>query len=171
MSKKLGQILTCDANGLIWRTNDPKLVKCKVFTDLSASWREDQKKWLAKYNTKIVEGKIVFGCNFIPTDAPLYFYEDEYQIIEYTKGLITVKELNKIYKKVARQQPKIKKLHNGRYRYEIWRQTGLKEDDNVVVDEVGTFAGPKTANKFAYNLTKLTGVTHYSAEYDATQID
>lgn len=65
----------------------------------------------------------------------------------------------------------MRRLHRGRYRYEIWRATGPRQDDVATVDEVGTFGGPKIADRFANRLTRLTGIQHFSAEYDGSEIN
>jgi hypothetical protein len=77
-------------------------------------------------------------------------------------------ELKKLYEANARPAPTVLRFSDGKYRFEIWRVTGPGEDDQVTVDEVGTFAGERAAQAMAQRLTNESGYEHITAEYDAS---
>jgi hypothetical protein len=73
------------------------------------------------------------------------------------------------YRKLRRPKPKVLRKTRGRYRYDIWRSTGPKDDDEVCVHALGTFGGFWAAVAVADRATRLTGVSHYACEYDASE--
>jgi hypothetical protein len=72
----------------------------------------------------------------------------------------------RVYKqfKVKPFQPK--RMPKSRYRYEIWRD--MPKGEAVAVECLGTFPTDNAARKVCDKVVELTGVQHYTAEYDAT---